>query len=371
MSRKKTGGQGPIPESCDPDANIVRFIYSFDRRQLTGDASSSTRSKAKPGKAAHAVRELCDGNRKYAGFIEQCKRSEEPVPVGVELTPKEIGHRPQGADFPPQLPFAAVLGCVDARAPIELLFSQGFDDLYVMRIAGNSLGPDCSGSLHYAIHSFAALIPEHAPPSGSRAASPSAPAEKPLRLVATLGHSDCGAVTAAVKTLLGEDGYRLDVNAGEFLTDDSVRGLLGRINVPAVRLALQALPPGTFGHSDDDHKLYLKSLIELSVYLNAAWNAHDAQAVVAQYRIEPARKVDVRYGVFSPRDFFVRSIDGYRFDDDGKELLPPHHLGDFLSSPPASLRELDELAQAMATELKRQHTTDSGKELLGRYFGLR
>jgi carbonic anhydrase len=35
-----------------------------------------------------------------------------------------------------------VLGCADARVPIELLFNEGPNELFVVRVAGNSLGSD-------------------------------------------------------------------------------------------------------------------------------------------------------------------------------------------------------------------------------------
>ena len=48
-------------------------------------------------------------------------------------------------------PFAAVLGCSDARVPIELIFNEGPNDLFVIRGAGNGLGSEVLGSLKYAV----------------------------------------------------------------------------------------------------------------------------------------------------------------------------------------------------------------------------
>jgi carbonic anhydrase len=76
-----------------------------------------------------------------------------------------------------QHPFATVLGCSDSRVPPELLFDQGFGDLFVMRVAGNVMSQDVLGSFEYA---FAHL-------------------HTPLFLV--MGHERCGAVTAAVEAL--------------------------------------------------------------------------------------------------------------------------------------------------------------------------
>ncbi|MCU0649709.1 MAG: hypothetical protein MUF00_17095 [Gemmatimonadaceae bacterium] len=46
-----------------------------------------------------------------------------------------------------QKPFAAFLGCADSRVPIEIVFDQGFGDVFVTRIAGNVADPAIIGSL--------------------------------------------------------------------------------------------------------------------------------------------------------------------------------------------------------------------------------
>jgi carbonic anhydrase len=74
-----------------------------------------------------------------------------------------------------QHPFATVLGCSDSRVPIELVFDQGFGDLFIVRVAGNVVANDIIGSLAYAVGHV------HTP------------------LVIVLGHEGCGAVTAALE----------------------------------------------------------------------------------------------------------------------------------------------------------------------------
>ena len=76
-----------------------------------------------------------------------------------------------------QRPFAIILGCSDSRTPVEILFDQGFGDLFVVRIAGNIVAPSVVGSIEFAASQF-----------GSR-------------LVVVMGHTRCGAVTATVKAL--------------------------------------------------------------------------------------------------------------------------------------------------------------------------
>jgi carbonic anhydrase len=44
---------------------------------------------------------------------------------------------------PKHRPFAAILGCSDARVPVELIFNEGPNDLFVIRVAGNGVGTRC------------------------------------------------------------------------------------------------------------------------------------------------------------------------------------------------------------------------------------
>ena len=78
-----------------------------------------------------------------------------------------------------QEPFAIVLGCSDSRVPAELVFDQGFGDLFVIRVAGNIVAPSQIGSVEFAAARFG------------------------TRLVVVMGHSQCGAVTATLEELLG------------------------------------------------------------------------------------------------------------------------------------------------------------------------
>lgn len=76
-----------------------------------------------------------------------------------------------------QRPFAIVLGCSDSRTPVEILFDQGFGELFVVRVAGNIIAPSLVGSIEFAAAEF-----------GSR-------------LVVVMGHTRCGAVTATVRAI--------------------------------------------------------------------------------------------------------------------------------------------------------------------------
>ena len=76
-----------------------------------------------------------------------------------------------------QRPFAIILGCSDSRVPAEMVFDQGLGDLFVIRVAGNIVAPSQIGSVEFAATAFN------------------------TRLVVVLGHSQCGAVKAAVDEL--------------------------------------------------------------------------------------------------------------------------------------------------------------------------
>ena len=78
-----------------------------------------------------------------------------------------------------QAPFAIVLGCSDSRVPAELVFDQGFGDLFVIRVAGNIVAPSQIGSVEFAAERFR------------------------TRLVVVMGHSQCGAVVATLEELQG------------------------------------------------------------------------------------------------------------------------------------------------------------------------
>lgn len=94
--------------------------------------------------------------------------------------------RQQEATASGQFPMAAILGCIDSRAPAELIFDLGLGDMFSVRIAGNFARKKGIGSLEYAC------------------------AVAGSRLVVVLGHTSCGAVTAAVDSYLsGKSGLEM------------------------------------------------------------------------------------------------------------------------------------------------------------------
>ena len=76
-----------------------------------------------------------------------------------------------------QFPFAAVLSCIDSRVPVEHIFDLGIGDIFSARVAGNIINDDILGSLEYSCKV-----------AGSK-------------ILIVLGHTKCGAVTAACKNV--------------------------------------------------------------------------------------------------------------------------------------------------------------------------
>ncbi|WP_305074923.1 carbonic anhydrase [Micromonospora okii] len=84
---------------------------------------------------------------------------------------QDAGHRAAVADG--QHPFAVIVGCSDSRLAAEIIFDRGLGDLFVVRTAGHTVGPEVLGSVEYAVTVLG------------------------TPLVVVLGHDSCGAVQAA------------------------------------------------------------------------------------------------------------------------------------------------------------------------------
>jgi len=115
--------------------------------------------------AIEALSRLRDGNRRFVSD-QTATRALSSAARRIELVAG-------------QEPFAIILGCSDSRVPAELVFDQSFGDLFVIRVAGNIVAPSQVGSVEFAAARFG------------------------TRLVVVMGHSQCGAITAALEELQG------------------------------------------------------------------------------------------------------------------------------------------------------------------------
>lgn len=109
--------------------------------------------------ADEAVRMLKAGNERF---------------VSGQMTHPRLDAARRGETATGQKPFATVIGCSDSRDVVEQLFDQGIGDLFVIRVAGNPSHQDVVGTAEYGAEHLG------------------------TQLLVMLGHTKCGAVTAAV-----------------------------------------------------------------------------------------------------------------------------------------------------------------------------
>ncbi len=234
----------------------VEIAYRFD--------SADPSHRDRPGNADAARLRLNDGNRAFADLFTHLDEGKGTSRRVIPIDPRDLGLLAAG-EAPPQRPFAAVLGCADARVPIELIFNEGPNDLFVVRVAGNGLGDDVRGSLNYALDHL----------DGS------------LKLIVVLGHSGCGAVAAAVDVFLDSAGYL--ALASKHAIRSIVDRLLFIVDASAKKMA------EAYGADISRHPNYREALLEVAVVSNAALCAH-----ALQYEIEQRNAHGVRtaYGVY-------------------------------------------------------------------------
>ncbi|MBL9122282.1 MAG: hypothetical protein JNG90_01530 [Planctomycetaceae bacterium] len=232
----------------------------------------------RPANAEAAIQRLVAGNERFVQFVQQLQAATLGDSPETSVVPMDL--MSMGLPLLPgvaldQRPYAFVLGCSDARAPVEPVFDQYFNDLFVVRIAGNVLGTECLGSFDYAVRNFVDSI----------------------RLGLVLGHSGCGAVTAAV------DAYLAPNPAQEIAASYPLRTLVDRIKI-AVRGAAREL--ALHGGADiKKREDYRAILIETSIYLNAVITAHDLVREVSSLNLEHFRVV---YGVYDLSHLVVRDL---------------------------------------------------------------
>jgi carbonic anhydrase len=168
---------------------------------------------------AKALQLLLDGNQRY-----------------VADHAKHPDQRPSDS---PQHPFAVILSCSDSRVPPEIVFDQGVGNLFIVRVAGNTYDRLALQTIDYAVGHLGTT------------------------LIVVIGHDQCGAVTAALKTYP-------DPNAGPMLTNI----------YPAVRKAR--------GQPDE-----LSKAIDYNAVLMAEKLSHEPELAEevksGRLRIEPAR----------------------------------------------------------------------------------
>ncbi len=141
--------------------------------------------------------------------LEILKDGHERFRKGERLT-RDIGRQVQ-ATASGQHPLAVVLSCIDSRAPIELIFDLGVGDIFSVRIAGNVTGQKVLGSVEYGCAVVGA------------------------KLILVMGHTRCGAVTAAV------DLFRSTETAAETTGCQHLESIIEEIQQSIDPLAFQGI----------------------------------------------------------------------------------------------------------------------------------
>jgi carbonic anhydrase len=221
--------------------------------------------RPRPGDAEAARSRLDEGSRTMAALFENLVEDSGTLRRVIPVDPGDLGLAPGASGAPMQRPYAAILGCSDARVPIELIFNEGPNDLFVVRVAGNGLGAEVLGSLKYAVDHLA----------GS------------MKLIVVLGHSGCGAVSAAVDIFLNPAAYH------SFAEKHSLRSILDRLLVVVHAAAKRMV--AVLGPEVTHRRGYRQALVEAAIVSNAALAAYTVQQDLGS---ADALELRAAYGVY-------------------------------------------------------------------------
>jgi carbonic anhydrase len=231
----------------------VDITYRYETRD--------TPARPRPSDSNAALDRLNDGNRAFAALFDDPTNEHVERIISVDSRDLALGD----TSLPKQRPFAAILGCSDARVPVELIFNEGPNDLFVIRVAGNGLGTEILGSLKYAVDNL----------RGS------------LKLVVVLGHSGCGALTTAVDVFLNPANYL------PLVMMHSLRRILDGLLVVVQASARRF--QSAFGPEISHHPRYREALIEASIVTNAALAAHSIQQ---EFGTSDPAELQTVYGIY-------------------------------------------------------------------------
>ena len=199
----------------------------------------------------------------------QTKASQAAMTPQAALAELEAGNarfvagRPLLRNYPAQVkatasgqyPFAVVLSCLDSRQPIEIVLDQGIGDIFSARVAGNVLDDDILGSMEFACKVSGA------------------------KLIAVVGHSNCGAIKGAID----------DVELGH------LTGLLDKIKpaIDAVPAAVQPRTSKNYSFVNDvsaaNVRLVMKEIRERSPVLRGMLEQGQIQLVGGMYDLDTGK----------------------------------------------------------------------------------
>jgi carbonic anhydrase len=235
---------------------MIEIIWQYD--------PTSQEGKPAPATANEACRLLESGNRDFAELLAKHHEMQNARKV-IKIYPENLRFSDSPGSALKQTPFAAVLSCADARVPTELVFLRAANDIFAVRVAGNVLASACLGSLDYAVENL-----------------------ESVRLLVVLGHTGCGAVTAAVDAMQKHTNYiKVAVNQPLRVIIDSLMAV-----VISAENALQKV----YGPQATQEPGYRSALIEMAVSLNAALIASIIQKTYADLI---SKELQVVYGIYN------------------------------------------------------------------------
>lgn len=297
---------------------MIDYVFRYD--------PAHPGEKPTPANAEEARQALIQGNRVFSQWMATCRVGDVPQGGSQYVVPcagLEAAFVRPGDEYPTQKPFAVVLGCSDARVPTEMLFGQGFNDLFVVRVAGNVIGDAVQGTIDFSV---AAL-------------------SQSVRVLVSLGHTNCGAVKGAVDAYLDPKKFWSRTNT------PSLRLIFQKIFV-AVRESDNALRE-VWGKDAPTQPGYRGALMDMAVCLNAA---HTAFSLRQQIEVAGNWDVDVLFGAYDVRTHQV--------------CMPLHPVDAFspenvnLAPAPRHPRDFSALALGLASSFRRPGTAQPTSEPL-------
>jgi carbonic anhydrase len=203
--------------------------------------------------AAEALSRLREGNRRFvadqSGANESTRATRAALVAGQE-------------------PFAIVLGCSDSRVPAELVFDQGFGDLFVIRVAGNVVAPSQVGSVEFAASRYA------------------------TKLVVVMGHSQCGAIVATLEEVLG----------GQTTQSRNLRSIVDRVR-PSVETLMS-------GRDRMDPDTLMREAVRANVRASVDHLQHGSDLLERLIRKEGLLVIGAEYSLESGVVTFFENRDG-------------------------------------------------------------
>ena len=226
MTKKTSGGfLGFGKRETALPASVVKVVHQ---------SSSKPKMRPRPGSPTpdQALAWLIEGNRAFVAGADTYAPHDAA----------EVANLAAG-----QAPLAVILGCSDSRAAAEILFQARLGDLFVVRVAGNTADALGLGSIDYAVHHL------NCP------------------LVVVLGHSGCGAVSAAVGMVVNHIHF-----------DPPVLDVLEPI-LPSVLEAQGTHPADLIDASVRVHVVRVAERLKAASSLKAAQEAGKLKIVAAHY----------------------------------------------------------------------------------------